>query len=166
MWKLKHHCVFTCTVVKIKQHCLFCKLLIIDLTHDMNNIYHLLFNDIFWDVLIYVGQVVSSWPLSREKNVITSWFLPICLGTEPMGLLCSTTDLYRYALTLTHWDMHTHTLYENVFPNWIICQSCQEAASQNGQRWNSSKSRLYTPFAVCVISKFPYYNALRDCLTW
>uniref|UniRef100_A0AAQ4RIX9 UDENN domain-containing protein n=1 Tax=Gasterosteus aculeatus aculeatus TaxID=481459 RepID=A0AAQ4RIX9_GASAC len=31
--------------------------------------------------------------------------------------------------------------------------------------WNSSKSRLYTPFALCVISKFPYYNALKDCLS-
>lgn len=46
------------------------------------------------------------------------------------------------------------------------CQSCQETAVQNGHRWNSPKSRLYAPFAVCIISKFPYYNALRDCLSW
>nr|XP_040044096.1 DENN domain-containing protein 3 isoform X1 [Gasterosteus aculeatus aculeatus]XP_040044097.1 DENN domain-containing protein 3 isoform X1 [Gasterosteus aculeatus aculeatus]XP_040044098.1 DENN domain-containing protein 3 isoform X1 [Gasterosteus aculeatus aculeatus] len=44
-------------------------------------------------------------------------------------------------------------------------QSCQEGAVPNGNRWNSSKSRLYTPFALCVISKFPYYNALKDCLS-
>uniref|UniRef100_A0A8D2ZXD7 DENN domain containing 3 n=1 Tax=Scophthalmus maximus TaxID=52904 RepID=A0A8D2ZXD7_SCOMX len=25
--------------------------------------------------------------------------------------------------------------------------------------------RLYAPFAVCIISKFPYYNALRECLS-
>uniref|UniRef100_A0A3Q4BRY1 UDENN domain-containing protein n=1 Tax=Mola mola TaxID=94237 RepID=A0A3Q4BRY1_MOLML len=42
--------------------------------------------------------------------------------------------------------------------------SGQEGAVQNGHRWNS-KSRLYAPFAVCIISKFPYYNALRDCLS-
>ncbi|KAK2830455.1 hypothetical protein Q5P01_018386 [Channa striata] len=41
----------------------------------------------------------------------------------------------------------------------------QDGVLQNGHRWNSSKSRLFTPFAVCVISKFPYYNALRDCLS-
>uniref|UniRef100_A0AAQ6AEC3 UDENN domain-containing protein n=1 Tax=Amphiprion ocellaris TaxID=80972 RepID=A0AAQ6AEC3_AMPOC len=43
--------------------------------------------------------------------------------------------------------------------------SCQEGVVQNGHRWNSTKSRLYTPFALCIISKFPYYNALRDCLS-
>lgn len=24
----------------------------------------------------------------------------------------------------------------------------------------------FVPFAVCVVSRFPYYNALRDCLSW
>lgn len=24
----------------------------------------------------------------------------------------------------------------------------------------------FVPFAVCVISKLPYYNALKDCLSW
>uniref|UniRef100_A0A8C5C6R6 UDENN domain-containing protein n=1 Tax=Gadus morhua TaxID=8049 RepID=A0A8C5C6R6_GADMO len=28
-----------------------------------------------------------------------------------------------------------------------------------------NSSRLYAPFAICIISKFPYYNALRDCLS-
>uniref|UniRef100_A0A3Q3IWB8 UDENN domain-containing protein n=1 Tax=Monopterus albus TaxID=43700 RepID=A0A3Q3IWB8_MONAL len=36
---------------------------------------------------------------------------------------------------------------------------------RSSRRWNSSKTRLYVPFAVCVISKFPYYSALRDCLS-
>ncbi|XP_062343302.1 DENN domain-containing protein 3 isoform X2 [Osmerus eperlanus] len=40
----------------------------------------------------------------------------------------------------------------------------QEGGIQNGQR-SSSKSRLYASYAVCVISKYPYYNALRDCLS-
>ncbi|XP_035285111.1 DENN domain-containing protein 3 isoform X2 [Anguilla anguilla] len=36
---------------------------------------------------------------------------------------------------------------------------------QNGH-WSTSKTpRLYSPFAICVISKYPYYNALRDCLS-
>ncbi|KAJ8334059.1 hypothetical protein SKAU_G00396980 [Synaphobranchus kaupii] len=36
---------------------------------------------------------------------------------------------------------------------------------QNGH-WSSSKTqRLYSPFGICVISKYPYYNALRDCLS-
>lgn len=24
----------------------------------------------------------------------------------------------------------------------------------------------FVPFAVCVVSKLPYYNALKDCLSW
>ncbi|XP_034016688.1 DENN domain-containing protein 3 [Thalassophryne amazonica] len=42
---------------------------------------------------------------------------------------------------------------------------CVQEGIQNGHRWTSSKTRLYTPFAVCIISKFPYYNALKDCLS-
>ncbi|XP_067834570.1 DENN domain-containing protein 3 isoform X2 [Heptranchias perlo] len=30
---------------------------------------------------------------------------------------------------------------------------------------NSRMSMLYAPFSVCVISKFPYYKALKDCLS-
>lgn len=41
----------------------------------------------------------------------------------------------------------------------------------NGQlSWNSSQTDkvygLYAPVAVCVISKFPYYNAFKDFLSW
>lgn len=36
---------------------------------------------------------------------------------------------------------------------------------QNGHS-SSKPPRLYTAFAICVISKYPYYNALRDCLSW
>lgn len=37
--------------------------------------------------------------------------------------------------------------------------------------WESSRPTLsaaggFVPFAVCVVSRFPYYNALRDCLSW
>ncbi|XP_030596134.1 DENN domain-containing protein 3 isoform X1 [Archocentrus centrarchus] len=43
--------------------------------------------------------------------------------------------------------------------------ACQEGVLQNGHRRNSTKARFYISFAVCVISKFPYYNALKDCLS-
>lgn len=26
--------------------------------------------------------------------------------------------------------------------------------------------RRFVPFAVCVVSRFPYYNSLKDCLSW
>ena len=29
-----------------------------------------------------------------------------------------------------------------------------------------SAAGCFVPFAVCVVSRFPYYNALKDCLSW
>uniref|UniRef100_G1QLP1 DENN domain-containing protein 3 n=1 Tax=Nomascus leucogenys TaxID=61853 RepID=G1QLP1_NOMLE len=31
--------------------------------------------------------------------------------------------------------------------------------------WESSRFGLFVPFAVCVVSRFPYYNSLKDCLS-
>lgn len=39
----------------------------------------------------------------------------------------------------------------------------------NGKsHWEPSMSsaRRFVPFAVCVVSRFPYYNSLKDCLSW
>lgn len=46
-----------------------------------------------------------------------------------------------------------HCFY-NGKPHW---ESSWPAASAAG---------CFVPFAVCVVSRFPYYNALRDCLSW
>lgn len=36
---------------------------------------------------------------------------------------------------------------------------------QNGHQTSYKPPQLYTPYAVCVISKHPYYSALKDCLS-
>uniref|UniRef100_A0A3B4XS00 DENN domain containing 3 n=1 Tax=Seriola lalandi dorsalis TaxID=1841481 RepID=A0A3B4XS00_SERLL len=66
-------------------------------------------------------------------------------------------DSYHFLVFTDLFGNRTHGVVVQL--NADIC------VVQNGHRWNSSKTRLYTPFAVCVISKFPYYNALRDCLS-
>nr|XP_046273687.1 DENN domain-containing protein 3 [Scatophagus argus]XP_046273688.1 DENN domain-containing protein 3 [Scatophagus argus] len=71
-------------------------------------------------------------------------------------------DSYHFLVFTDLFGNRTHGV---VVQYYRAIQSYQEGAVQNGHRWNLSKSRLYTPFAVCVISKFPYYNALRDCLS-
>ncbi|KAM7373278.1 hypothetical protein PAMP_008143 [Pampus punctatissimus] len=71
-------------------------------------------------------------------------------------------DSYHFLVFTDLFGNRTHGV---VVQYYRAVQSCQEGVVQNGHRWNSSKTRLYTPFAVCVISKFPYYNALRDCLS-
>ncbi|XP_063041761.1 DENN domain-containing protein 3 isoform X2 [Engraulis encrasicolus] len=45
-------------------------------------------------------------------------------------------------------------------------QACQEGHTYQNGHWTSPKGpRLYTAYGICVISKYPYYNALRDCLS-
>ncbi|KAM9839076.1 DENN domain-containing protein 3 isoform 2-T2 [Aulostomus maculatus] len=70
-------------------------------------------------------------------------------------------DCYHFLVFTDLFGNRTHGVVAQYYRS---VQSCQEGAIQNGHRL-SSKCRLYTPFAVCVISKFPYYNALRDCLS-
>ncbi|XP_035648762.1 DENN domain-containing protein 3 isoform X2 [Oncorhynchus keta] len=43
-------------------------------------------------------------------------------------------------------------------------QFFQDVGHQNGHL-SSKSSNLYTAYGICVISKYPYYNALRDCLS-
>ncbi|XP_060948450.1 DENN domain-containing protein 3 [Limanda limanda] len=71
-------------------------------------------------------------------------------------------DSYHFLVFTDLFGNRTHGV---VVQYYRAVQSCQESAVQNGHRWTSSKSRLYAPFAVCIISKFPYYNALRECLS-
>ncbi|XP_041933016.1 DENN domain-containing protein 3 isoform X2 [Alosa sapidissima] len=45
-------------------------------------------------------------------------------------------------------------------------QASQDGHGHQNGHWTSPKGpRLYTTYAICVISKYPYYNALRDCLS-
>ncbi|KAL2080253.1 hypothetical protein ACEWY4_024046 [Coilia grayii] len=45
-------------------------------------------------------------------------------------------------------------------------QACQDGHAYQNGHWTSPKGpRLYTAYGICVISKYPYYNALRDCLS-
>ncbi|KAM4550180.1 DENN domain-containing protein 3 [Fundulus diaphanus] len=68
-------------------------------------------------------------------------------------------------------DAYHFLVFTDLFGNrthGVVVQyhrAVQEGPLQNGCRWNAPKSRLYAPFAVCIISKFPYYNALKDCLS-
>lgn len=83
----------------------------------------------------------------------------------PGGLHLSseqTEDTYHFLVFTDLFGNRTHGVVVQYFR---AVQSCQEGLLHNGHRWNSSKCRLFAPFAICVISKFPYYNALRDCLS-
>ncbi|XP_047461973.1 DENN domain-containing protein 3 [Mugil cephalus] len=83
----------------------------------------------------------------------------------PGGLQVTTEqreDSYHFLVFTDLFGNRTHGV---VVQYYRPVQFWQESVVQNSHRWNSAKARLYAPFAVCIISKFPYYNALRDCLS-
>ncbi|XP_053719632.1 DENN domain-containing protein 3 [Synchiropus splendidus] len=71
-------------------------------------------------------------------------------------------DSYHFLVFTDLFGNRTHGV---VAQYYRAVQTSPEVSTHNGNRYNSSKSRLFAPYAVCVISKFPYYNALRDCLS-
>ncbi|XP_076137269.1 DENN domain-containing protein 3 isoform X2 [Alosa pseudoharengus] len=62
-------------------------------------------------------------------------------------------------------------VFTDVFGNQthgVVLQYCRpvQLFQDSTLQQNGTKvSRLYTTYGVCVISKYPYYNALRDCLS-
>lgn len=76
--------------------------------------------------------------LSGEARAVedAAWDLP---GGEVTALLLSLQDKHCFYNGKTQW----------------------EASGPSG-----GAAGCFVPFAVCVVSRFPYYNALKDCLSW
>ncbi|XP_045077965.1 DENN domain-containing protein 3 isoform X1 [Coregonus clupeaformis] len=71
-------------------------------------------------------------------------------------------DSYHYLVFTDVFGNRTHAV---VVQYYRPIQFFQDVGHQNGHRSSSKSSRLYTAYGICVISKYPYYNALRDCLS-
>ncbi|XP_052440325.1 DENN domain-containing protein 3 isoform X2 [Carassius gibelio] len=71
-------------------------------------------------------------------------------------------------------DYYHFLVFTDVFGNQthgVVAQYCRpvhcvtdNGIYQNGLRLNKLQ-RLFTTYSICIISKYPYYNALRDCLS-
>ncbi|XP_059411624.1 DENN domain-containing protein 3-like isoform X2 [Carassius carassius] len=71
-------------------------------------------------------------------------------------------------------DSYHFLVFTDVFGNQthgVVAQYCRpvhcvtdNGIYQNGLRLNKLQ-RLFTTYSICIISKYPYYNALRDCLS-
>uniref|UniRef100_A0A3B4FNG2 DENN domain-containing protein 3-like n=1 Tax=Pundamilia nyererei TaxID=303518 RepID=A0A3B4FNG2_9CICH len=68
-------------------------------------------------------------------------------------------DSYHFLVFTDMFGNRTHGVVVQYY------RAVLEGVFQNGHRGSSTKARFYAPFAVCIISKFPYYNALKDCLS-
>ncbi|XP_076865974.1 DENN domain-containing protein 3 isoform X2 [Brachyhypopomus gauderio] len=72
----------------------------------------------------------------------------------------SQKDSYHFLVFTDVFGNQTHGV---VVHHYKPIQFCLDTY-QNGHR-SSKTPRLYTAFGICVISKYPYYSALRDCLS-
>ncbi|CAL8373136.1 unnamed protein product [Boreogadus saida] len=83
----------------------------------------------------------------------------------PGGLQLATEqkeDSYHFLVFTDLFGNRTHGV---VVQHHRSVQLSHESSAQNGGIQRRNSLRLYAPFAICIISKFPYYNALRDCLS-
>ncbi|XP_039534766.1 DENN domain-containing protein 3-like [Pimephales promelas] len=69
-------------------------------------------------------------------------------------------------------DSYHFLVFTDVFgtqTHGVVAQFCKPIQFQQDNMMHKNQStklqRLYTTYSICVISKYPYYNALRDCLS-
>ncbi|KAJ8273365.1 hypothetical protein GJAV_G00100790 [Gymnothorax javanicus] len=75
----------------------------------------------------------------------------------------SREDSFHFLVFTDVFGNQTHGV---VVQYYRLVQFSQESAAHQNGHWSSSKApRLFSPFGICVISKHPYYKALKDCLS-
>ncbi|XP_072531434.1 DENN domain-containing protein 3 [Salminus brasiliensis] len=100
--------------------------------------------------------------LSVPKNIDLIALPQLCF---PGGLVVATEsqeDSYHFLVFTDVFGNQTHGVVVQYYKSLQF--SLDGMTSQNGHR-SSKPLRLYTAYSICVISKYPYYNALRDCLS-
>lgn len=108
------------------------------------------------------SAVATSEDLSVPQNIDLIALQQLCF---PDGLRItneSREDSYHFLVFTDVFGNQTHG---------VVAQYCKpvqfyqdSVMHHNGSR-SSKLPRLYTTYSICVISKYPYYNALRDCLS-
>uniref|UniRef100_A0A8B9KE34 DENN/MADD domain containing 3a n=1 Tax=Astyanax mexicanus TaxID=7994 RepID=A0A8B9KE34_ASTMX len=106
------------------------------------------------------SSISSADDLSVPKNIDLIALPQLCF---PGGLMVATEnqdDSYHFLVFTDVFGNQTHGVVVQYYKSLQV----RVCAHQNGVR-SSKLPRLYTAYGICVISKYPYYNALRDCLS-
>ncbi|XP_015678610.1 DENN domain-containing protein 3-like [Protobothrops mucrosquamatus] len=118
------------------------------------------------------AKALNGAPKTPEDEDIT---VPKDVDLNGLPQLCFPGGFY---ITCESREDHFHFLvFTDVFGNRTYgvvvqyYQTIQEGRLYNGQaRWDNlqhpTADSYFVPFAVCVISRYPYFNALKDCLSW
>ncbi|KAJ7991755.1 hypothetical protein DPEC_G00287170 [Dallia pectoralis] len=105
------------------------------------------------------GGCTATEDISFPKDLDLKPLIQLCF---PGGLQIASEqrdDSYHYLVLTDVNGNRTHAAVVQYY--WPI----QDGGQQNGLRSPSMPCRLYAPYGICVVSKYPYYNALRDCLS-
>nr|XP_055076906.1 DENN domain-containing protein 3 [Misgurnus anguillicaudatus]XP_055076907.1 DENN domain-containing protein 3 [Misgurnus anguillicaudatus] len=100
--------------------------------------------------------------LSVPQNIDLIAMQQLCF---PDGLRItkeSREDSYHFLVFTDVFGNQTHGVVAQYSKPVQFCQD--NMMNHNGNR-SSKLQRLYTTYSICIISKYPYYNALRDCLS-
>ncbi|KAL7984014.1 hypothetical protein Chor_002584, partial [Crotalus horridus] len=116
------------------------------------------------------AKALNGAPKTPEDEDITIpkdafFFLSFCFFTGGFYITCESREDHFHFLVFT--DVFGNRTYGVVVQYY---QTIQEGRLYNGQaRWDnlphSIADSYFVPFAVCVISRYPYFNALKDCLS-
>uniref|UniRef100_A0A8C1YFY5 DENN domain-containing protein 3 n=1 Tax=Cyprinus carpio TaxID=7962 RepID=A0A8C1YFY5_CYPCA len=109
-------------------------------------------------------STISSSGQTNEPAVATSSDLSVPQNIDLIALpqLCfpgkitseSREDYYHFLVFTDVFGNQTHGVVAQYY----------NGIHQNGHRLNKLQC-LFTTYSICIISKYPYYNALRDCLS-
>uniref|UniRef100_A0A2K5PVF2 UDENN domain-containing protein n=1 Tax=Cebus imitator TaxID=2715852 RepID=A0A2K5PVF2_CEBIM len=85
----------------------------------------------------------------------------VCMATEPKEdrvhflVLTDICGNRTYGVVAQYYrPLHDEYCFYNGKTHWEPSRPVMGAAG------------CFLPFAVCVVSRFPYYNSLKDCLSW
>uniref|UniRef100_A0A8I3X0K4 UDENN domain-containing protein n=1 Tax=Callithrix jacchus TaxID=9483 RepID=A0A8I3X0K4_CALJA len=85
----------------------------------------------------------------------------VCVATEPKEdhvhflVLTDVCGNRTYGVVAQYYrPLHDEYCFYNGKTHWEPSRPVMGAAG------------CFVPFAVCVVSRFPYYNSLKDCLSW
>uniref|UniRef100_A0A8C5U5H0 UDENN domain-containing protein n=1 Tax=Malurus cyaneus samueli TaxID=2593467 RepID=A0A8C5U5H0_9PASS len=107
--------------------------------------------------------------INGEQNAPDTEDVTVPKGIDLIALpqLCFPGGLY---VTSESKEDHIHFLvFTDVCGNrtyGVVAQYYQSMQGHGDTVQTGKVPVWFVPFAVCVISRYPYFNALKDCLSW
>ncbi|XP_030638253.1 DENN domain-containing protein 3 [Chanos chanos] len=121
-------------------------------------------------------QVVTPCDVQKEEGVTEDVSVPKDIDLVALPHLCfpgglevsceQRDDRFHFLVFTDVCGDQTHGVVLQHYRPIQVGNVFQERSTQQNGHWSDFRPRrLYTAYGICVVSKHPYYNALRDCLS-